>query len=668
MQPDCIWWDHQLPPDERARKALDAAKTLVKRHAADQTWHTQACIAFYDASVRPGSILSRWRSHDGASQYNVIQSVVDTFTSHVIRNRVRLLFLTEAGNRKERIRAQGMTQACEAAFDEAGLYGEEGTQICRDGCRDGTGVVKVTPDYENSRILIERCLREELFVDERDARLGHPRQLMHRHRVDKAVLMARYPQHADAIREAKATEPEDITEHLSLITNDQSVAEQLAVYEMWHLPSGRTDATTRTAWGLPEKESDEKKRGRPKKIDPGHDGRHVIVLEGGSSGSDQIVLLDEPYPIAQFPFAFFRVKPRAVGFDGRGFVETLRHVQVQINRMLRRVDGMMQLHGKLTLYVNRAANINPARLTNDWSQILEGDGPAQQAITHIAPASVPGDYINQIDKLIAWSFQMVGLSELSVHAERPKSMQSGAAVRTLLDTESIRHTDVFRAWEDFHRQLGRVVVNTFRLMAWKDPNFEVMWGDSKDLKRIKWKEVDLDDTRWKLTIWPTNLLPSTPSAKLEKVLEMYREQALSREEMMTLLDYPDLKAVTGEEAAGLANVERCLQRLEDGEGSYEESMPHAYMPLGMAHKLALRRYNSLEAEGADADTLERILTFLEDVQALMADAKPQPQPSGAAPEPAAAAPPPTTPGAAPLTTGGKVATQAPSQQVAAPEA
>ena len=659
LNQDCAYWS-ETDRDEAARKAIQVCQELVQRHAADQAFHTRACLAFYDATARPNTLLNRFRgTFDGASQYNVIQSITDTFTSHIIRNRVRLMFLTERGNRTERERARGMTQACEAAFDEAGIYGEEGTQVCRDGCRDGTGVVKVTPDYENSRLLVERCLRDEIFVDERDARLGKPRQLVHRQRIDRAVLIDRFPEHAEALREANAVEleTENAEDILSTVTEGASVAEQIEVFEIWHLPSGRVDARDPESWGIRPKGA----KGR--KSQPKHDGRHMILVAATTELEVPLVLRDEPYPLARFPFAFFRVKPRAIGFDGRGFVETLRHVQVQINKMLRRVDGIMQLHSILTLYVNRSANINWQQLaSNDWSRIIQGDGPAHSAIQHIAPQSVPGDYIQQIERLISWSFQMVGLSELSVHAERPKSMQSGAAVRTLLDTENIRHTDVFRAWETFHQDLGRVVVDHFRLLAWHDPNFSVMWGSSKDLREIKWKDTDLEDSKWKMRIWPTNLLPSTPSAKLEKVLEMYREQAITREQLALLLDYPDMDAIASQLTAGLRNIERRLEHAVQGDKPFEEYMPHGYLPLGLAHTTALQELNELEADEAEPEVINRVTEWLEAVEKLMRDA----QPANAGGAPAAPGPPPVQPGAPPLTTGGKMATQAGSEQVAPP--
>jgi hypothetical protein len=665
---ETAWWD-ETKGDDAARKAQHVGDELVSRHAADQAWHTKFCIAFYDATQRPGGLFYRHRgslgSFDGASQYNVIQSVVDTFTSHVIRNRVRLMFLTERGNRTERERARGMTQATEAAFDEAGLYGEEGTQVCRDGCRDGTGCIKVTPDYENSRVLLERCLRDEIFVDERDARLGKPRQMMHRQRIDRAVLLARFPKHAEAIRDADPMEydTDGSDDLITVALKSATVAEQIEVREFWHLPSGRVDATKKESWGIRDK-------GSGRKPAPGHDGRHMIVIQSGTGPLERpVVLLDEPWPLPRFPIAFFTVKPRAIGLDGRGFVETLRHVQLQINKMLRRVDGIMQLHSVMTLYLNRAANVNPQQVaTNDWSRILMGDMPANQAITHISPQSVPGDYIQQIDRLISWSFQMVGLSELTVHAERPKSMQSGAAVRTLLDTESIRHTDVFRAWEHFHQQLGKVVVDVFRLLAWNDSNFEVMWGSSKDLRVIKWKDTDLEDTKWKMGVWPTNLLPSTPGAKLEKVLELYREQAITREQLALLLDYPDMGAIASALSSGLRNIERRLEHAVRGDLPYEEYMPHGRLPLGLAHTTALQELNELEADEAEPEIVERVQQWLEDVEELMREAQPAAPPgamAGGAPG-AGAAPPPTQPGAPPLTMGGKSITRAGSEQVAPP--
>lgn len=621
------WWSESSAED-RATAAANEATRLRDQYHSHQQWHAAACLRFYDCSAR-SSLLSLAVPvlTEGASSYNVIQAVVDTFTSHVVKERIRPMFLTRRGSWKERRDAKAMGLAVESVLSESGLYGDEGTLVARDGCTVGTGVVKWVPDYANHRLLLERCLREELLIDPRDARLGHPRQMCHLQRIDRGVLAARFPDLEDEIDTAPSA-PHDATEDGGAI-GQPIVADQVEVAELWHLPSGYVDAAKDEAWGKKAK----------------HDGRHVIVITGSGDGTAPTVLLDEPWPLECFPFAFFRPKRRSTGFDGRGFVEALKDAQLQINRMLRRVDGIMNLHSTLKVYINRQANIRSGTYTNDWSEIIEGDGPAEQAIRHIAPQSVSGDYIAQIERLISWCYQVVGLSELSVAAEKPKGIESGVGLRTLLDTESIRHTDVFRAWESFFLELSKGVVEGLRLLARNDPDFTLVWGDDRELREVKWSMVDLENARWRLRTWPINLLPSTPSAKMERVLELYKEQAISREQMLSLLDYPDLEAMAGDATAAERNIERMLIALEDDEDPTTYT-PHGFLLLDLAESMGAERYNALEADGADPDVLVRLQRWLDGVREVKARIAPPPQttgpagaPPGAPPQPGAPVPP-----------------------------
>jgi hypothetical protein len=636
------WFDPELDQEDAALCAYTTANKMVQRHGENQSFHTQACSAFYDGISRGtntsiGSFLGL-ASAEAASQYNVIASVVDTFTSHIVKNRVKLFALTSAGRHDERQRAEGISRALEAVIDAAGLYGAEGTQVAKDGCLTGDGVVKVTPDYENHTVKVERCLADEFFVDDSEARLGHPAQLLHVQRIDRALLRSMYPKCVELIDRAPPAKYDEI---LYDSPASGSVADKVLVYEMWHLPSGYVDANKKSEWGLVEGEK------------PTHDGRHVIFLAAPEDSSAHgASLRDEPWPLQRFPVPWFRPKTRTVGFRGRGFVEILRHVQLQINKMLRRVDGIMQLHSIMTLYLNRQANINPAKLrNNDWARMIEGDGPAVNALTHISPQAVSGDYIQQIERLIQWAFQQVGLSELSVAASKPEGIEAGVALRTLLDTESIRHTDVFRAWEDFFQQLGGAIVDCLRLLAWHDPDFKLIWSGDKDLAEIRWREVDLEDSKWRLRIWPTNLLPQTPSARLEKALELFEKGAITQTDMLSLLEFPDIEAMLGDRGAALRNIERKLDRLvRDGYDNNPELAPHGLMDLALAIRQGLARFNALEADGAELDRLDDVRRWVEDCIAEQKKIAPAPPAGPAAPLPnTAGAPPmlPPQPGGAP---------------------
>jgi len=310
--------------------------------------------------------------------------------------------------------------------------------------------------------------------------------------------------------------------------------------------------------------------------------------------------------------------------------------------MLKRVDGIMNLHARPLVYVNKQARINTDKINNSWASIIEGSGPPGSSIQYITPQSVPAEYIAQIQRIITWCFEQEGVSELSASAKKPAGVDAAVAIQALQDTESIRHTDVFRAWEDFHIDLAHICIEAIRMLAEHVPDYEVMWGSAKDLKRIKWKDVDLDDSKWHLMCWPTNLLPQTPAAKLQRVVDMMNQKLITPQQGLMLLDFPDIDAIMGDSNAALKNIEQKLNTLVR-DGDSPSTMPHPYLQLDLAWKQAIDRINRLESEGAPHEQVELVIQWAEDVKTfrdklLAEQAAQQPLPGGGAPPPPAQIP------------------------------
>jgi hypothetical protein len=580
--------------------------------------------------------------------YNVVQACVDTKTAHIVRNKVRPMFLTDAGDPDLQEKAKGMQRAVEAAFDQVGMYADEGAGICRDGNLFDAGCMKFCVDYANNRIIGERVFAHEILVPEREARLGKPRQMGHRMLVPRDSLINFFSGEGDEdAREACRLAPPASPDLLGPdMTEAGTVSDLIEAFEWWHLPSGRVDLKEKKSFGINEDGTFDPD------LDPGHDGRHVICIDGIAGG---LVLSDEPWPFAYFPIAFFKPQKNPDGFWSRGIPETLAGAQLAITRMNIRVDGIMNLHSVPRLIIDRRAKLNKSKLTNGWADILESSISPSQAVYCYNPNSVPAEFLNQIDKLIAWAEKQVGLSELSISAQKPAGIEHAPALQYLGDAESIRHTPSFRSWEQFHLDSARIMVDGLRMLAERNPDYEIIFGDAKDLQRIKWKNVDLGAEKYHLKIWATNLLPQTPGAKTSRIMDYVQSGLLTVGEGRALMEFPDIESVTGDANAEQLNI---MHKLDAAiRGDMAAATPHAYLNLPLAMSLAKQRINKLEADGVKDDVWDRLIEFWEmcnkmNLQATndaaqAAQGMLPPGAGGPPPGPGNAAPAPPGPNAAP---------------------
>lgn len=540
--------------------------------------------------------------------YNVIQACVDTKVNHLLRNKVRPFFLTDEGNEEQREKATGMQRAVEGIFYDNQIYGPVGVDVCFDGNLFKAGGVKWTPDYANMRVSGERVFEWEVFVPEREALRGDPRQCAHVQTVDRSVLLDRYkdaePRVLDAIKNAKVS-----AWRYSVRFDDTSdpghVTDMIEVAELWHRPSGRVDRKKPEAWGRDAKGN---------ACEANHDGRHVICVEGET-------LYDEPWPFDYFPIAWFKPQKKPIGWWSRSLPETLAGAQLALNRMNTRVDGIMHLHARPLVVTWRKANINPAQLTNAWATVMESDQPPGSSLQYFTPASVPAEYLARIDKIIAWAEKQAGLSELSIAAQKPAGIEHAPALQHLADEQNIRHTNAFMAWEWFHQDSARMAVDCCRMLAEyaaaNDVAFDVVWGDDKKLKRIQWTDVDLDEALYRLKVWPTNLLPNLPAAKMSRLIEYLKSGVFTLEEVRSMLEFPDVQAAFGDATAPERNIKRKLADLLKT-GNYEAAIPHSYLNLKLAKKIAAEKINQLEADGVDPEKVDLVIQFHEDVEELIA--------------------------------------------------
>ena len=619
-RPERFW---EITDDtQRAQAVYDLGERLRNEQGETLELDCEDYRFLYEGFARDGSnvgemseaiVAARFlERNEGTPSYNVVQASVDTLTAHTTKSPVRPFFLTEKGNHKLKKQAEGMSQAVEATFEDCGIYSDKGKQFITDALVNGAGHLLVEPDFRGKRVRICRVMAWELFYDLTDSRKGAPQTMVYTRLESRAKLEADFHGDPEALERIRNATP--VTEYQGFNhRNEPEISDFIRVVDAWHLPSFHVD---------PDDDTE-------------HDGYHSCSIETGELDSGA-------YSRNYFPTVDLCFKKRFIGARGRGIPEMLLDIQAQINEMLIQLHGIMRLHSRPLIYLDRRAKINTDKITNSWGSIIQGTGPG--GLQYITPQAVPAEYIRQLDTLRAWGFQQVGISELVSQGTKPAGIESGRALRTLRDEHSLRHSDFFKAVERAHIDLAIRVVDTIREIAETCKGYKVMFGSADDLKKIDWSEVNLPRDKYQIRVWPTNLFSQTPAARREEVAEMVRDQIMPREMALQALDFPDVKGLMGDLNVYRENIERQLDALEEGKQG-PALMPHPYLNLALAKQMVVERINRLERDGmGDSPPHEAMVEYAEQVDELMAP--PEPPVSAGLPlegAPVEGAPPPPPP-------------------------
>ena len=585
--PHARWWLLE------GQQAADAVSTTLGRMRDGQTLrHTQWVIsARLYGNLAPTSLAGVSFSKLATTQpalrdrvsFNLIQSVVDTVTSKITKSRPRPYFLTSGGDYRQQRKAKGLNAFVDGLFYENATH-QLGAKVFRDAAVWGDGFVHVFA--KNGRVCHERVLPSELYVDDVEATYGAPRQMHRIKMIDRQVLAEAFPEHAGVILAANAARTED--------TSRGNVADVLLVRESWHLPSA-----------------------------PGaDDGRHCISIDG--------YLLTEPesWPHDFFPFARIQWTPRLFGFWGQGLAEQLMNIQLEVNKLLWLIQRSFHLAGSFKVLIENGSKIVKEHLTNDIGAIINYTGTPP---SYVVPPTVPGEVFGHLNLLIAKAYEQAGISQLSAGSMKPAGLNSGRALREMVDIESDRFTTTGRAYEQLFLEVARLSIAVVKDLA-EAGDYEVATPSRSGLARVRWSEVELESDDYVMQCFPVSSLPNDPAGRLQTVQEYAQAGFLSARQARRLLDFPDLEQVESLANAAEQYLVEVLDRMVD-EGVF--TAPEPYDDLGMARELALEYYARGKSTGLEEERLELLRRFLAQIDALEA-----PPPELLAEQPGAGAPPP----------------------------
>jgi hypothetical protein len=499
---------------------------------------------------------------------NIVQSMVDTVVSKISKNKPKPTFLTEGGDWSQQSRAKKLTQFLEGQFQSTEFY-EKAARAFLDSCIFGTGALKIFT--QDGKIKVERVFIDEIILDDKESLYGEPRQ-MHQHKmIHKDVLKDMFPKFKEAIELAGKPPIQSYG-----TPNDQST-DMVMVVESWHLQSGP---------------------------DAG-DGKHVISIENED-------LFSEEYTKDYFPFVFWRWGIRPLGFFGQGLSEQLTGLQLEINKILKTIQISMHLVSVPKVFVEASSKIVSSQLDNKIGAIIKYAGtpptPGQLGV-------IPPELFAHLDRLYSRAYEIAGVSQLSATAQKPSGLNSGKALREYNDLETERFMSVAQRYEKVFLDAGRIMISLAKdLDAELDTHYEVKVKGKKFLKTIKWKEVDMEEDQYVMSLFPTSALSSTPAGRLQDIQELIQAGFVSREDAMKLLDFPDLQGFYNYETAPGEDIDMVIEKIVEDS---DYMTPEPYQNLEYGIQKMQKAYLLFRSQNLPESKLELIRRWIEDANALI---------------------------------------------------
>lgn len=497
------WWE--VPDDELASQVMAIGSGLdisdSDRQAALVRF--QRLYENIDLAVGRGAGFSEAVTRQivmqsGYLSLNVGAVCVNTLTAKVTKNRPRPFFLASGTSWKNQIKARNLDKWCKGFLYQTRFF-LKARPVFVDGLVFGTGHLKVSEGDDN-KLMCERINPSEIYVDNLDGRDGNPRQMLQRKWVSRDVLKRLYPKKeaVEAIDNAgRSTQIED-----SASANPEIVEDTIEVWEAWHLPSGKK----------------------------AKDGKHCICIDGAC-------LMSEEWKIDKFPFVQYRFQRRTAGYDGKGVIETIQPIQVELNKGLRSISQQMRRKGKGRTWVQIGSKVVVNNLTNN-------DGGDVGYYTGATPVVDNANAIAQeefgwIDRLYQKAFQEVGISELSAASKKPSGLDAAVALREYSDIESERFAPQHQDWEQFSMDYVELAIDLItKQYGWEA--YKVLVPGRRDTLEVDWANINLDRDAYAMQIWPVSSLPQTPSAQYQRAKEMMQDGFIDKTVAQRLLNFPDV--------------------------------------------------------------------------------------------------------------------------------
>jgi hypothetical protein len=160
-----------------------------------------------------------------------------------------------------------------------------------------------------------------------------------------------------------------------------------------------------------------------------------------------------------------------------------------------------------------------------------------------------------------FAYSLVGLTQQQAQGSKQSGINSGTAIRLMVDVEDQRNKSRLIMLEDLITDAADLI-----LLSAEDAKPRVSVGD----RVLSWSEITKHITRNKYTVkaFPVSGLPSTPEGKEQQISEWYADGVVDRRAYFRLQQMPDVVQFARLTTATDDLVEDTLDRIVEHEEFY----------------------------------------------------------------------------------------------------
>lgn len=542
-----FWWD--ADKNRVGEAVVRMVSSIIQQQRAlreDTRFYMDLCSNSNSAGNETYAVMSgerqRW-GWDKKVRQNICAAGVDTEASLVAQNRTAPIYLTSLGDYGLSRKAEQRSRVMHSLFYDLKLY-----SIIPDARRDAaeTGIGHVFFFAKDGLPCAERCLPNEVLVDDMDGRYRDPMSMYRIHFVPMEKLIKLWgKKFAMEIRASGGPADHD---YLDFNLKRDACVNRVRVIEAWHRPSAKG----------------------------ADDGRHVIC-------TDKCVLLDEKWKRERIPLLRVPFAERRIGYHSQGLAERLSGSQIQLNELNDTIRDTQRLLSNALVWTEQNDDVEWDDLTNLPGQHIKSRVPPQL----LRWEATPGDLFREREVIKQQAFEQEGISADQISGEGPSpGVESGKAIRAEDDIRSRRLIERTKDLEDVYLEATKLLSDVCDEIAEMDPEFMVTgrarFGRQTFLRTTRWKDLKLPDGDVRVNMFPMSALPTTVQGKFAALDEWIQGGYVSRPQALDLMEFPDIDAWQALENANLDLIRWQIEQILDAKPGDERTLPIENQKLDMA--------------------------------------------------------------------------------------
>jgi hypothetical protein len=493
---------------------------------------------------------------------NVVRSMINAVHSRLTENRPRAYAQTSGATYTQKETADKITRYGDGLFYQTKVY-QKMPQVALDLLVTGTGVMKTME--RGRKVLNEHIFSPNLRVDTVEGMHRQPQNYYEIAHISRGRLLKMFPDKKEAIGDLKPLENE--SDHLTSFVPTHRATDVIRVVEAYHLASeeGADDGVcVQTANGLELDSFDWK-----------HDWS---------------------------PYSVGRWSTSNLGFYGMGLAEELKGIQVEINRLVRKIQNAFQILSNPYILASRGSNIARGHITDLPGSVITYSGEKPQVMT---PGTVHPEVFAHLDRLYERAYEIAGMGQRFATMNQPAKYESGRAQLVDNQQQDKRYASVQRAWEELHMEVMEKSMKVakgirgYKVKVYGEESFEELNFE---------KDIGLKDEEYVMRIMPVSYLTGTPQEQINQAESLVAKGLVaSPEEALEQVDAPDIKAMVRRNISPRKLIEKQVQSMLNGG---PQVAPNPQQNLALAADLAQLMYNQAEENGYPADRLRKVRHYL----------------------------------------------------------